>query len=161
MKSWQGRKAGLMVACASVAAVVALAFPAAAAVGSSTTVQAIPSSATVRQLVQLAATITCTDDPSGGLGVTFFDGMDNIGTVDVAANGQASLNTGFTTTGSHEITVAYNGNTNCGASFTTTTVTVSDAPPPPPPPVNGGGCLLCDSLIGFHVGNINNPVIIH
>jgi hypothetical protein len=150
-----------MVACASVAAVVALASPAAAAVGSSTAVQATPSPATVGRLVQLTATVTCADDPSGGLGVTFSDGTDNIGTIDVDSAGHTTLNTAFTTTGTHEITAAYNGNTNCGASFTTLDVTVSDAPPPPPPPDNGGGCLLCDSLIGFHTGDIHNTLIIH
>jgi hypothetical protein len=149
-----------MVAVAAVTAVLTFASPAAALVGSSTSLQATPSSATVGQLVRLTATVTCSVDPIGGLGVSFFDGGDDIGTVQVGTNGQVALNTGFTTTGTHTITATYNGNAACGASYTTTSVTVSDAPPPPPPP-SDGGCLLCDSLIGFHVGNINNPVIIH
>ncbi|GAA3093178.1 hypothetical protein GCM10010464_65980 [Pseudonocardia yunnanensis] len=83
------------------------------------------------------ATVTCSAPPGGGLGVTFFDGANLLDTVPVDANGSASLATSFDTTGTHEITAAYNGNDNCGASNDTTTVEISDAPPPPPPPVGG------------------------
>ncbi|MFD1524079.1 Ig-like domain-containing protein [Pseudonocardia yunnanensis] len=104
---------------------------------SSTTAQASPASATVGEEVVLMATVTCSAPPGGGLGVTFFDGANLLDTVPVDANGSASLATSFDTTGTHEITAAYNGNDNCGASNDTTTVEISDAPPPPPPPVGG------------------------
>ncbi|QIY66260.1 Ig-like domain-containing protein [Streptomyces sp. RPA4-2] len=143
-----------MVAVAAAATVLFLAPSAAAADQSSTTVQATPSSATTGQLVSLDATVTCSSDPSGGLGVSFFDGPDLLATAPVSADGHSSLTTGFTTTGTHTITAAYNGDDSCGASSDTTTVTVSQAPAPP---ANNPGCLLC-GLIDFHVGDIHNEV---
>ncbi len=154
MKVRRASKAGLLVAVAAAATVMSLAPTAAAADPSSTTVQATPSSATVGQLVTLDATVTCSSDPSGGLGVSFFDGPDLLATAPVSADGHSSLTTGFTATGTHTITAAFNGDDGCSASNDTTTVTVSQAPAPP---ADNPGCLLC-GLIGFHVGDIKNEV---
>lgn len=154
MKARRARTTGFVVALAAAAAVVFPATTAAAADTSSTTVQASRSSATVDQLVTLGATVTCASDPSTGLGVSFFDGPDLLATAPVSPDGHSSLATGFTTTGTHTITAAFNGDDNCGASHDTTTVTVSDAPPPP---AGNPGCLLC-GLIGFQVGDIHNNV---
>ncbi|WP_329204056.1 Ig-like domain-containing protein [Streptomyces sp. NBC_00683] len=142
-----------MIAVAA-ATVLSLAPSAAALDPSSTTVQATPSSATTGQLVILDATVTCSSDPSGGLGVTFFDGSNLLATAPVSADGHSSLTTGFTTGGPHNITAAYNGDDTCGASSNTTTVTVSRVPTPP---ANNPGCLLC-GLIGFQVGDVNNDI---
>ncbi|WP_328327888.1 MULTISPECIES: Ig-like domain-containing protein [unclassified Streptomyces] len=144
-----------MVAFAAAAALVSIAPAAAAADPSSTSVTASPSSAAVGQSVSLDATVTCSSDPSTGLGVTFFDGPDILATAPVSTDGHSTLTTSFTATGSHTITAAYNGDDNCSASSATTTVTVSDAKPPNP----GGtpGCLLC-GLVNFHVGDIHNEV---
>ncbi|MFE6039971.1 Ig-like domain-containing protein [Streptomyces sp. NPDC056452] len=142
-----------MIAAAA-ATVLSLAPSAAALDPSTTTVQATPSPATTGQLVTLDATVTCSSDPSGGLGVTFFDGTNILATAPVSADGHSSLTTGFTTTGPHDITAAYNGDDTCGASHATTTVTVSQAPAPP---ANNPGCLLC-GLIGFQVGDVHNDI---
>jgi type V secretory pathway adhesin AidA len=158
------RRQGTLIATAALAAVVGLATPAAAA-DSSTTAQASPSTATVGSPVTLTATVTCPEDPSGGLGVTFFDGgTELMPTVPVNSNGQATLTTSFNTTGTHTITAAYNGNQvgdeGCGASNGTTTVTVDESPTPP----NPSPCLLLctptlgTSLINFSTGNINNNI---
>jgi hypothetical protein len=69
--------------------------------------------------------------PQGGLGVTFFDGPNLLDTVPVNASGQASLTTTFTAEGAYEITAAYNGNGNCGASNVATTAQVTSEPPRP------------------------------
>ncbi|MFJ1975390.1 Ig-like domain-containing protein [Streptomyces sp. NPDC087903] len=142
-----------MVVPAALAAVGAFASPAVAAESSTTSVQATPSSAATGELVHLTATVTCPADPTGGLGVTFFDGGTLLGTVPVAADGTAQYNTTFTASGTHSITGAYNGNENCGASNGTTTVQVSAWTNPLP-----GACfLLCGgALINFSVGDINN-----
>jgi len=153
----RAHKAAFLVAAAAAAAVVALAPSAAAADPSSTTVQASPSSATTGQLVTLDATVTCDTDPSTGLGVSFFDGPNLLATAPVSTSGQSTLTTGFTTTGTHTITAAYNGDDGCGASNGTTDVAVSEAPAPPS---NTPGCLLC-GLIDFHVGDIHNNVNIN
>ncbi|MGP4018421.1 Ig-like domain-containing protein [Saccharopolyspora sp. 5N708] len=122
---------------------------AAQAVNSTTTVQASPASATVGQQVVLSATVSCPGFTPGGLGVTFFDGPDILDTVPLNASGNASLTTAFSTVGSHEITSAYNGDENCGASNDTTTVQVSSAPTPPTPP-------SCDcGLLNLIIGDIN------
>ncbi|SEO18451.1 Ig-like domain repeat protein [Actinacidiphila rubida] len=154
MKAWRERRAGLVVVLAAAAAVVSLAPPAAAADPSSTSVQASPASAAVDRLVTLDATVTCGSDPSGGLGVSFFDGPNLLATAPVSADGHSTLTTGFTTTGTHTITAAYNGDDGCSASNGTADVTVSDAPPPP---AGTPGCLLC-GLVDFHVGDIHNEV---
>ncbi|MFF9868167.1 Ig-like domain-containing protein [Streptomyces sp. NPDC013953] len=83
------------------------------------------------------ATVDCPAVPAGGLGVTFFDGSDLLGTVPVQANGQASYTATFATAGSRSITAAYNGNEDCDAHNDTTTVQVTSAPTPP-----AGFCLL-------------------
>ncbi|MFJ9057749.1 Ig-like domain-containing protein [Streptomyces sp. NPDC102409] len=153
MKACRARNVGLVVALAT-ATVLSLAPSAAAADPSSTTVQATPSSAATGQLVTLDATVTCSSDPSGGLGVSFFDGPDLLATAPVSADGRSSLTTGFTTTGTHTITAAYNGDDSCDASNGTTTVTVSQAPSPP---AGNPGCLLC-GLIDFHIGDVHNEV---
>ncbi|WP_313667703.1 Ig-like domain-containing protein [Streptomyces luteogriseus] len=120
---------------------------------------AVPQSAEVGAPVQLTATVDCPADPTGGLGVTFFDGSTLLDTVPVNANGQASYTVTFTTTGSHGITAAYNGNTECDASSNTTTVQITSAPPPGPTP---GGCLLlCNGLINFSVSDFNNTVNVY
>ncbi|MGW2181830.1 Ig-like domain-containing protein [Streptomyces sp. NPDC001732] len=149
---------GGAVTSAALAIVLAAAAPAAAA-PSSTSVTASPSSAAVNSPVQLTASVTCDVDPGGGLGVSFFDGGDLLGTVPVAANGQATYPASFTTAGTHTITAAYNGNGACDASNSTTTVQVSSSPAPGQPP---GLCLLgCGSLIGFVAGDIKNTVVVH
>lgn len=146
---------GKLVIATALTAVLGLATPA-EAVASSTTVVATPQSTAVGAPVQLTATVTCTGDPSGGLGMTFFDGSNQLNTVPVAADGQAIYSTTFSTVGTHTITAAYNGNGTCDASNGTTTVQVTTAPTQPP-----GFCLLtCGGLIGFNVGDINNSVII-
>lgn len=152
-------RGGWAVTSAALAAVLAAAAPAAAA-PSSTSVTASPPTATVGSPVQLTASVTCASDPSGGLGMSFFDGGDLLSTVPVGAGGQATYTTSFTTAGTHTITAAYNGNQACDASNGTATVQVSVSQTPPP----GGGttpglCLLtCGSLIGFVVGDIHNSV---
>lgn len=153
----QGWKAWSMVVPAALAAAVAFASPAVAAEPSTTTVQATPSSTGVGEPVYLAATVTCGADLAGGLGVTFFDGDTLLGTVPVAADGTAQYITTFTTSGTHMITGAYNGNENCGASNGAATVQVSGSTNPPP---GGGACvLLCGgALINFSVGNIHNNI---
>jgi hypothetical protein len=153
-------KSGTILA---LAAVVGLASPAAAAVSSTTTVTASPPASDVGEPVTLTATVTCDADPSGGLGVTFFDGGDILDTAPVDTGGQSHLTTAFTTTGTHAITAAYNGNDNCFASSNTTTVVVSEAsvPVPPAPPANEFCLLACGSLIGFTVGDINNNIEVH
>ncbi|MER5387417.1 Ig-like domain-containing protein [Streptomyces sp. NPDC002688] len=143
-----------MVAVAAAATVLSLAPSAAAADPSSTTVQATPSPATAGHLVTLDATVTCSSDPSGGLGVSFFDGENLLATAPVSTDGHSSLLTGFTATGTHTITAAYNGDDSCSASSAITTITVAQAPAPP---ANNPGCLLC-GLIDFHVGDIHNEV---
>ncbi len=105
----------------------------------------------------LDATVTCSSDPSDGLGVSFFDGTELLATAPVSTDGHSSLTTGFTTTGTRTITAAYNGDDSCSASNGTTTITVSQAPPPP---ADNPGCLLC-GLIGFHVGDVQNVVNIN
>jgi hypothetical protein len=101
---------------------------------SSTTVQATPASATVGQAVTLTVQVSCPADPSGGLGVTLFDGSNLLATVPVDSTGAGSLATNFSTTGSHVITAAYNGDSDCAASNNTTTVDVASSPTPPTPP---------------------------
>lgn len=147
---------GRLVVATALAAVLGLASPA-WAVASSTTVTATPQTAQVGASVQLAATVDCPADPTGGLGVTFFDGANELDTVPVNANGQATYTTTFSTGGSHTVTAAYNGNTECDASNNTTTVQVTSAPTPPGP--TPGFCLLvCGGLINFSVGDINNNI---
>jgi hypothetical protein len=138
-------------------AVVAFASPAAAApaaVSSGTTVQASPSTAATGQPVDLSATVTCAGNPSGGLGMTFFDGANLLTTIPVDADGTAAYTTSFTSTGAHTITAAYNGNDNCDASNSTTTVQVTAAPAPPTP--SPGVCLLCNGLINISIENVGN-----
>jgi Bacterial Ig-like domain (group 3) len=122
---------------------------------STTTAQASPAEATVGERVVLTATVTCPNSPDGGLGVTFFDGPNLLATAPVdPETGQAELATSFTTTGSHTITAAYNGNENCGASYDETTVEISDAPPPTPP---SGGLISFDRFAnGNTFNNIGN-----
>jgi len=119
-------------AALALAAVVASASPA-AAVPSATNVTASPSVTTVGSPVLLTATVTCTSDPSGGLGVTFFSNGDLLATVPVSASGVAQYSVSFATAGTRTITAAYNGNGACDASNGTTTVTVSSVPKPPYP----------------------------
>ncbi|MEU7428336.1 Ig-like domain-containing protein [Streptomyces sp. NPDC040750] len=140
---------------------LATAGPATAA-PSATSVTASPASTSIGSPVQLAATVSCDSDPSGGLGMSFFDGGDLLTTVPVGANGQATYTTSFSTAGTHTITAAYNGNGPCDASSSTTAVQVSAVSPTPPPPGLPGLCLLtCGSLIGFVVGDINTHVVTH
>ncbi|MER5506115.1 Ig-like domain-containing protein [Streptomyces sp. NPDC002766] len=146
---------GRLVVATALAAVLGLASPA-WAVASSTTVTAIPASAVVGSSVLLTATVDCTADPSGGLGVTFFDGPTLLDTVPVGADGQAGYTATFTTAGPHNITAAYNGNAECDASSATTTVQVT---PPAPGPTPGGCFLLCNGLINFSVSDSNNNTV--
>jgi hypothetical protein len=145
-----------MVVGTALATVLGLASPA-WAVSSSTTVTATPQSAEIGTAVQLQATVDCPADPTGGLGVTFFDGGDELDTVPVNANGQASYTATFTTVGAHTITAAYNGNAECDASNNTTTIQATSAPNPPSP-IPGFCLLACGGLINFSVGDITNNV---
>ncbi|NLU75292.1 Ig-like domain repeat protein [Streptomyces sp. HNM0575] len=119
--------------------VLGFAAPAVAEEPSSTTVQATPASVAVGDPVTLNSQVTCTADPSGQLGVTFFDGGEILATVPVAPDGSASVTAVFQTVGTHTITASYNGNDNCFASNDTTTVQVSQDGPTPP---SGGGLTL-------------------
>ena len=121
---------------------------------SSTTVQATPASATVGQAVTLTVQVSCPADPSGGLGVTLFDGTNLLATVPVDSTGAGSLNTNFSATGSHVITAAYNGDSDCAASNNTTTVDVTSSPTPPTPPPPPSLIGNVGGLIGS-AGNIN------
>ncbi|WP_331729175.1 Ig-like domain-containing protein (plasmid) [Streptomyces sp. NBC_01003] len=148
-----------LVVTTALAAVLGLASPAWAA-GSSTTVTATPQSTQVGATVQLAATVDCPADPTGGLGVTFFDNNVELKTMDVNANGQVSISATFSTPGTHTIIASYNGNTQCDHSDNSTTVQVTSAPTPPGP--TPGFCLLaCGGLINFSVGDINNSINIY
>lgn len=150
------RWAGLTAA--AVAAVVTAASPAVAA-PSATGVTVSPAAAMVGTPVELTATVTCASDPSGGLGMTFFDGADLLGTVPVAVNGQAHYTASFGALGPHTITAAYNGNDSCDASSATAAVSVLASPVTPLAPP--GLCLLaCGGLIGFVVGDIHNNISI-
>ncbi|GAA1174691.1 Ig-like domain-containing protein [Pseudonocardia alaniniphila] len=121
---------------------------------SSTVAGASPAAAAVGERVVLTATVTCPGSPEGGLGVTFFDGPNLLATAPVDAEGNAELATSFVTTGTHDITAAYNGNDNCGASYDETTVEISDAPPPTPP---SGGLISFDRIAnGNTFNNIGN-----
>ncbi|MFE0349047.1 Ig-like domain-containing protein [Streptomyces griseoluteus] len=144
---------GKLVVAAALTAVLGLASPA-AAVASTTTVTATPQFTTAGSPVHLQALVTCSSNPSGGLGVTFFDGSTELPTVPVGADGQAGYTTTFTP-GTHTITATYNGNGNggCDASHSTTTVQVTSAPTPPIPTPTG--CLLLCGLFGFATGDIN------
>jgi len=142
-------------------------------VGSTTTVVAVPDEATVGESVDLIATVTCTAFTPGGLGVTFFDGAILLDTVPVDAGGAATLTTSFATEGIHEITAAYNGFADCGASNGTMTVDVSDEPTPPipptppTPPTSDDDCRVNNLVIGgnsvaprtFGECDLNNLVI--
>lgn len=121
---------------------------------STTTVQASPASASVGQAVTLTVQVSCPADPSGGLGVTLFDGSNLLATVPVDSTGAGALATNFSTTGSHVITAAYNGDSDCAASNNTTTVDVASSPTPPTPPVPPSLIGNVGSLIG-NTGNIN------
>jgi hypothetical protein len=120
---------------------------------STTTLTASPPAALVGEPVVLTATINCPGFPApGGLGVTFFDGGDLLDTVEVS-NSQASLTTSFTIVGTHNITAAFNGDANCGASNDTVplVVTVDPTPPgptPTPPPPVPGECRESNVVIG-------------
>ncbi|MFJ9668838.1 Ig-like domain-containing protein [Streptomyces sp. NPDC101219] len=132
-------------------AVLSWASPAAAA-ASLTTVAAVPSSAQVGEPVQLTATVSCASDPSGGLGVTFFDGGELLETVDVSAGGQAAFTASFASAGSHTVTAVYNGNAECDASHAVTSVEVTAVPAAP-----GGLCLLsCGGLISININDSFN-----
>ena len=160
MRRWYDRRMWQTGPVLALAAVVGLASPAAAA-ASTTTVTASPSAVNVGVSVTLTATVTCDGDPSGGLGMTFFDGGDILDTEPVDAAGHAELTTAFTTTGTHTITAAYNGNGNCSASNDSTTVEVSAVPVPPAPPGDSLCFLACAGLFGFTVGDINNNIHVH
>jgi hypothetical protein len=144
---------GKLVMGAALAAVLGLASPA-AAVGSTTTVTVTPVSTTVGGVVRLQATVACASDPSGGLGVTFFDGANQLDTVSVGADGQAGQFALMTTAGTHTITAAYNGNGACDASSSTATVEVRAAATPPG---QDPWCpLTCGALISITEGDIYN-----
>lgn len=121
---------------------------------STTMVQASPASASVGEAVTLTAQVSCPADPSGGLGVTFFDGSNLLATVPVDSAGNGSLTTNFSATGSHVITAAYNGDSDCAASNSTTTVNVTSAPAPPASPG-----LIGNVLGGVNIGNYTSNEI--
>ncbi|MET8030764.1 Ig-like domain-containing protein [Streptomyces avermitilis] len=156
---WQAGTIGALAAVVGFASPTAAAAAAAAAVSSSTTVTASPSAASVGTPVKLTATVTCTADPSRVLlGLTFFDGGNILDEVAVDSAGHAEFTTAFTTTGTHTITAAYNGNANCFASNSMTTVQVSAAPVPPTPPGHGLCHDDCCGLINIHFGDLRTSV---
>jgi hypothetical protein len=144
---------GKLVIGAALAAVLGLASPA-AAVGSTTTVTATQFSTALGTAVQLQAAVACDSDPSADMGVTFWDGADELATVSVGPDGKASQFALFTT-GTHKVTAAYSGNGTCDASSGSTTVEVTAATTPPgQPPL----CLLTcgGGLISINEGDIYN-----
>jgi len=142
-KRFKWQICGMLVPAALAGLAVSATQASAQALDPSTTmVQASPASANVGQAVTLTAEVSCPADPSTGLGVTFFDGSNLLATVPVDSTGDASLATNFSATGSHVITAAYNGDSDCAASNNTTTVDVTSAPASP-------------SLIGPVLGDIN------
>ncbi|MEU3220605.1 Ig-like domain-containing protein [Streptomyces sp. NPDC006971] len=160
VRHWQGLRFWKTALFTALAAVIALGTPAAAQDLSTTTVVASPTTTAVGSPVTLTATISCPEDPSGGLGVTFFDGPDLLATVPVGSNGVAVYSATFATEGAHAITAAYNGNDVCAASNDETTVMVSSTPTPPTTPA-GWCAFVCGSLINFTVGDMNNNVVVH
>jgi hypothetical protein len=123
------------------------------AVNSTTTLTASPTAGVVGEPVVFTAVINCPGFPDpGGLGVTFFDGGDILDTVPVT-NSQATLTTTFSTVGTHNITAAYNGDINCGASNDAIpyVVTLDPTPPgptPTPTPPVPGQCRESNVVIG-------------
>ncbi|MFG3552628.1 Ig-like domain-containing protein [Streptomyces sp. NPDC047725] len=159
MTCWKGSAAWKLTWFAALPAVVVFASPAAAA-DSSTTALASPSAVVIGQSVNLSAVVTCPFDPSGGLGVTFFDGANELFTAEVDANGQTMPQAvELTTVGTHTITAAYSGNGNdkCSASYDETTVVVSAAPVPPP---NENCLIACGGLVNY-VSDSYNEVDSH
>ncbi|MFF3559594.1 Ig-like domain-containing protein [Streptomyces sp. NPDC002574] len=154
MKPWDTRRTWTAGAFAAITAVVGIASPAAAApVSSTTTLQVSPTTAAAWTPVLLTATVVCAGDPSGGLGMTFFDGGNILKTVRVRPDGQATWVAKFTATGAHKITAAYNGNGNCFASNNTATVTVTPAEDCP------WGPSLCRDDHGHLPGFPNCPIL--
>jgi hypothetical protein len=110
---------------------------------STTTVEATPVTAGSGQAVTLTAEVGSPADPSGGAGVTFFDGSTLLGTAPVDSSGDASLTTSFPATGTQDIRAAYNGNTDCAASNAATTVDVTSMP-------------ILPGLLGIRTGDTGN-----
>jgi hypothetical protein len=77
-------------------------------VGTDTTVASSANPSIVGDPVTFTATVF-TDGVAAAGDVTFFDGAAPLGTVEVDANGQASLTTTVLTAGVHTITARYNG----------------------------------------------------
>jgi Big-like domain-containing protein len=116
-----------------------------------TTVEASPAAATTGQEVDLTATVTCEGfPPEGGLGVTFFAGSELLDTKTLDASGEAAHTTTFDAPGSYKITAAYNGNSNCRASFDEMFVDVTSTPTPPEP------CDCNGDFINLHNVGVNN-----
>lgn len=160
MRRWQGLRFWKTPLFSALAAVIALGSPAAALEPTTTTVVASPSTASVGSPVGLTATVSCSVDPSGGPGMTFFDGPDLLATVPIGSDGVATYSTTFATEGTHTITAAYNGNEECAASNDETTIVVSSTSVPSTP--SFGFCpLICGSVINFTVGDIDNDVLVH
>ncbi|MEU6218562.1 Ig-like domain-containing protein [Streptomyces sp. NPDC047022] len=136
MKQWQKARAWKPVTIAAVTALATFSASASAAqsapVPSTTTVRAIPPTPVIGQPTNLEATVTCSQDVTGGSTITFFDGPHPLGTIPVNAAGMAIETVAFAAPGPHTITAFYSGNPNCSASFDTTTVNVSPASACPP-----------------------------
>jgi hypothetical protein len=98
---------------------------------STTTVTATPNPSAPGQPVTLTATISApAGDVTGGLGVFFFDGADQLNSDPIPVgggplSGTAALTTTFSTLGSHDITAAFSGTSTVGASSGTLSLSVA------------------------------------
>lgn len=95
---------------------------------STTVLNITPNPIPAGETVTLVATVSAPGgDVTTGLGVTFFDGPNELGTVPVIGGpltGTATLTTSFATTGPHEIVAAFNGTDSVGASNSSGTANV-------------------------------------
>ncbi|MGH3748919.1 MAG: Ig-like domain-containing protein [Micromonosporaceae bacterium] len=136
----QRRRKMRLLAIASLAAVALATMSSQAFAGtpapSTTAVAASPDSAAPGDEVVLIAEVSCSADPSEGLGVSFYDRMTLLGTVQLNSREQAVLSLRFYPVGEHEIMAAYNGNEECEPSVGYTTMEVTESPDPSAPPSN-------------------------
>ena len=97
-------------------------------IGTTTTVTASPTNVNPGQPVTLSAHVTCPGGTPTGT-VQFFDGTNPIGNATLDAQGNATLVTTSLSTGTHQITAAYQGNEVCPPSVSEpVTVTVGVVP---------------------------------
>jgi hypothetical protein len=129
-----------------------------------TTLDAVPSTANLNQTITLTATVTAGNSniPTGT--VTFLDGASSIGS-STLSGGVASLSTSALAAGTHDITAQYGGDTNFNggvSSITSVVVTTSSfslsASALSPATVLPGGraqsTITITSAVGFNPSNI-------